>query len=361
MTGSCSAGALNGRCAEPSASTTMSRSGCASPSIVPGSNPSHRPRVPSPATSVTAPHASSAAAQRTAAVRSSASITGGTGSPAGRVNRTVVVTTTGMPASCASKASRNTRLVLPPLPTAATTDPGPAPSASSSLMRTILAVAHVTQFAALILAGGRSTRFGSDKASALLQGRPLLQWVIDAAVAGGAQSLVVVRAPGQRLPASLAATVTLVELDDEFPGGGPLAGLATGLAHIEAPFAFAASCDVPLLQPALIRRLAELAAAARADVVMPRVGGFPQPLVAVYRPAACAPAFRQAIQTGSTGGRIVPACSGLHVLEPGEAELRAVDPDLRSFLNANTPARLDEISRLLEGPLPPDAGPLTLG
>ena len=198
---------------------------------------------------------------------------------------------------------------------------------------------------AVILAGGRSTRFGRDKASAPLRDRPLLQWVAEAVVPA-VDRLVIVRAPGQLLPPlDLPVPVDLV--DDEFPGLGPLAGLATGLAAVAAPLAFACSCDAPLIAPELVVRLADIARAASADVVRPRVGGYPQPLVAVYRVASCLPAFRKAVESRTGGLRIVAACAGLRVVEPGEAELRAVDPGLRSFLNANTPARLAEIDALL--------------
>ncbi|GIW17776.1 MAG: putative molybdenum cofactor guanylyltransferase [Tepidiforma sp.] len=198
---------------------------------------------------------------------------------------------------------------------------------------------------AVILAGGRSTRFGRDKASAPLRGRPLLQWVAGS-VAPAADRIVIVRAPGQPLPA-IDVPLPVEVVEDELPGLGPLAGLAAGFAAVESDLAFACSCDAPLIAPALVARLAAIARETAADVVRPLVGGFPQPLVAVYRPAACLSAFRRALETGAGGLRIVAACEGLRVIEPGEADLRPFDPGLRSFLNANTPERLAEIDRLL--------------
>jgi molybdopterin-guanine dinucleotide biosynthesis protein A len=198
---------------------------------------------------------------------------------------------------------------------------------------------------AVILAGGRSTRFGSDKAAALLRGRPLLQWVAEA-LGQVAVRLVIVRAVGQALPA-LDAPVPVTIVDDEYPGLGPLAGLATGLAGCRAEFAFACSCDAPLISPALVERLAAIARAEQADIVCPDVAGYPQPLVAVYRVATCAPAFRRAVEERTGGLRIVAAYDGLRVAQPGAETFRDVDPALQSFLNANTPARLAEIDRLL--------------
>lgn len=199
---------------------------------------------------------------------------------------------------------------------------------------------------AVILAGGRSTRFGSDKASAPLRGRPLLQWVVNA-VAPAVSRIFIIHAPSQRLP-DIEATVPLVPVPDETPGLGPLAGLATGFAHTHAELAFACSCDAPLISAALVNLLASIARHTGADVVRPFVGGFPQPLVAIYRPATCLEPFRRALQTPTTNLRIVAACEGLRIIEPSEPSLLTADPLLRSFLNANTPERLAEIERLLD-------------
>ncbi|GIW13143.1 MAG: putative molybdenum cofactor guanylyltransferase [Tepidiforma sp.] len=198
---------------------------------------------------------------------------------------------------------------------------------------------------AIILAGGRSTRFGRDKASAPLRGRPLLQWVADA-VAPAVDRLIIVHAPGQALPA-IDAPLPLDFAADETPGLGPLAGLAAGFAVSSAGLAFACSCDAPLIAAALVSRLAAIARETGADVVRPRIGGFPQPLVAVYRPASCLAPFRAALAARSGGLRIVAACEGLRVVEPSDADLAPFDPGFRSFLNANTPERLAEIDRLL--------------
>ena len=80
----------------------------------------------------------------------------------------------------------------------------------------------------IIVAGGLSRRFGSDKASASLRGRPLLQWVRDA-LAPVVDEIVAVTAAGQALPPMHPAIpVTVVE--DREPERGPLAGLAAGFA-----------------------------------------------------------------------------------------------------------------------------------
>lgn len=194
----------------------------------------------------------------------------------------------------------------------------------------------------IVLAGGRSTRFGSDKASALFLGAPQLE-VVCRTLATVCAELVVVKAPGQSLPPiNVEPPPSIVEDDRE--GEGPLAGMIAGLRAAGTPLAFIVSTDVPLLRAALVAHLAERAV--DYDIVLPVADGFPQPLVAVYRVLTALPAIQAAFDDGSR--KILRAFAGLRALRVDEEELRTVDPDLESFRNANTPAELgalEEIAR----------------
>jgi molybdenum cofactor guanylyltransferase len=193
----------------------------------------------------------------------------------------------------------------------------------------------------IVLAGGKSSRFGSDKASAILRGRPLLQWVISALEPACAR-IVIVRALGQELPA-VASSSELVVVEDRYVARGPLAGLVTGFSAVTAKLCFATACDAPLLQPELVDFLAGIGPAY--DVVCPIVAAFHQPLTATYQPGRCAARFEEL--TARDQLRIVPAFEGLSVRFVAEDEVRAVDPELDSFRNANRPERLAEIEALL--------------
>ena len=200
----------------------------------------------------------------------------------------------------------------------------------------------------IIVAGGLSRRFGSDKASASLRGRPLLQWVRDA-IAPVVDEIVIVTAAGQALPPMHPALpVTVVE--DREPERGPLAGLAAGFAVAASPVCFAVSCDAPLLRTAAVEHI--LSALGDHDAALPEVGGFQQPLAAAYRREPCLAAAEAAL--GAGGARVLDAFADLDVLSLAGDRLVRVDPDLRSFRNANTPEELAEIAALLESP-PPDA------
>jgi molybdopterin-guanine dinucleotide biosynthesis protein A len=210
------------------------------------------------------------------------------------------------------------------------------PRPSPERTRTTEAVAGV------VLAGGQSSRFGRDKASALLGGRPLLQWVVTA-LEGVCESIAVVRAAGQALP-EIESRVPVRVVEDEYPGKGPLAGLVTGLAATDADLCFAVSCDAPLVRPEIVSWLAVRAGGH--DFVCPRVDGVLQPLCAVYRRATCLPVFRDLVERDML--KLVASLEEVDTLIVPEGDVLAVDPDLRSFLNANRPETLAEIQRIVD-------------
>ena len=195
-------------------------------------------------------------------------------------------------------------------------------------------VAAESPVAGIVLTGGRSRRMGRDKCAIVLDGRTLLQRVVDA-LDGAVDELLVVGSPG-RPPLEVRSTRPLRALADPEPHGGPLVGIATGLAATTAPVTLIVACDLPYLAPPLLRLLAARAGAG-AQLVVPLRGGEPQLLCAAWR--------REALDTVrdhlEAGDRAVAA-----VLDDLQAELlppeayAAADPDGRSFVNLNTPEQL---------------------
>ena len=168
------------------------------------------------------------------------------------------------------------------------------------------------------------------------------------ALAPVVDEIVVVTAAGQTLPPMHPAIpVTVVE--DREPERGPLGGLATGFAAAASPVCFAASCDAPLLHTASVVACI-VDALGDHDAVLPEVGGFQQPLVAAYRREPCLAAAEAALAAGVN--RVLEAFASLDVLALGEDRLGRVDPDLRSFRNANSPEELAAIATLLDAPSP---------
>jgi len=195
------------------------------------------------------------------------------------------------------------------------------------------------RYAAMIMAGGKSTRLGRDKASETLLGRPLLQHVIDR-VSALVEEIIVVSAPGQSLP-PVSTSVPLRVAEDLYPDCGPLGGIFTGLHATEAERCLAVACDMPLLSEALLRELLRRSPAC--DVVMP-VLAFPEPLHAVYG-RACIEPIRERLDAGQL--KITNFLGAVNVCYMKEDECRRFDPDLRSFSNTNTEDDLNRARELL--------------
>ncbi len=186
-----------------------------------------------------------------------------------------------------------------------------------------------------MLAGGRSARMGSDKASLVLRGRTLLQRTVDVA-ALAADEIVVVRAPGQELP-QLASRLPLSIVEDPVEGEGPLIGIAAGLRASVAPVALVVACDMPFLRASLLRLLAERAATGRRFVV-PMHDGRPQPLCSAFRREALA-VLQAHIDAGDR--KIMAVASDLDAERLPPEQWLAADPEGRSFENVNTPPEFE--------------------
>lgn len=194
------------------------------------------------------------------------------------------------------------------------------------------------QRAAVILAGGRSARFGSPKAAAILEGQPLLAWVV-AAASKAAHELVVV-GPQDEDGLAVSPGVRLVHDRETF--AGPLAGAITGLNAVTSDVVLLLPCDAPLVRPALLAALA--GALPGVDAVVPIVAGRRQPLLAAYRRGPVLGAFRAAYAAGERS--LVGALAQVAVHEVPEPLVRDADPALLSFAGANTPAEFETLAAL---------------
>src|SRR5262249_61765133 len=170
-------------------------------------------------------------------------------------------------------------------------------------------------------------RMGTPKAALEWHGSTLLRRTagILARVADG--PVLVVRAPGQELPA-LPSQVEVVE--DPAEGLGPGQGLAAGLAALtgRADIAVRSSTDMPFLHPAFVRRVLR-AVAEGADVGLPLARGYPQPLAAGYRVTLAPVAMRLVRQQRLRPAFLFEECrvTRLHEAAPRPRPvLAALDP-----------------------------------
>ena len=188
---------------------------------------------------------------------------------------------------------------------------------------------------AVVLAGGRSRRMGTDKAVLEWHGRPLVVHVAEAVLAAIDGPVVVVAAPDQELPPLPPRVERAV---DAVADQGPLEGIRTGLEALDgrAELALVWSVDAPNVSPGLIQLL--VGALGDADAVVPSVAGFTHPLSAVYR-VSLLPVVERLLADGERRARaIVDVCSAVRL---DEQALRAVDPELRSLIDFDTPGELE--------------------
>jgi molybdopterin-guanine dinucleotide biosynthesis protein A len=186
---------------------------------------------------------------------------------------------------------------------------------------------------AIVLAGGRSSRFGRDKLAEPIDGRPLLDHAI-AAVQLVASDVVVVVAPDADRPVPVGVRI----VRDEVAFQGPLAGLAVGLAALADTTAsvIVVGGDMPALSPAVLRvLLAGLLGPPRATVVVLDEGG-PMPM-GVDRSSA-ADIARDLLAAGERRLRALPERAGATVIP--SATWRALDPTAETLRDIDRPSDL---------------------
>ena len=213
-----------------------------------------------------------------------------------------------------------------------------------------------------MLAGGRSSRFGGPKLQALLDGVPLLDLALRAVAEVADEVIVVGPAAGgvvltdlDGLPGGVRVEVVL----DPMAGGGPLIGLATGLATATGDRVIVVGGDMPRLEPSVLRVM--LARVNDPTAAPPRSPGEKG---AIGAPASTAPdaallgqpggwrplplalrteEARRAVEDAITAGErsLHAAIARLAVAEIPEDEWRRLDPAGGSLLDVDTPADLE--------------------
>ncbi len=183
------------------------------------------------------------------------------------------------------------------------------------------------QLTGLVLVGGQSRRMGRDKAFLELDGKPLIQIIIERMVQACAEVLIV--------SADVApyADLDVPIVTDRFRGVGVLGGLHAGLEAASHQLALVVGCDMPFLKPELLRAFGDWAQGY--DVTLLRRGEYVEPLHGAYR-RTCLPAIEDAIRDGER--RIVSFFPHVRVRYVTPEEIAPLDPDMLSFLNVNTPA-----------------------
>jgi len=188
------------------------------------------------------------------------------------------------------------------------------------------------QIAGFILAGGESTRMGRDKALLELDGAALVVRTarLVETVSG---TMTIVGAPESL--GGLGFTV----LADDWPGAGPLGGIATALHASNASWNLIVACDLPYLTKAWLEHIVARALASAADAVLPMNERGAEPLCAMYQ-KECEPVIRAALERGTR--KVTDGLAGLRVEPIAPSEWKAFDSDGLLFKNMNSPVDYEE-------------------
>ena len=186
-----------------------------------------------------------------------------------------------------------------------------------------------------ILAGGRSSRMGTDKAFVRVLGRPLIEEILSQSAGLGLESLIVTNRPAEY------AYLGVPLFGDVLPDKGPLGGLYSALHSATRPHVLCIACDMPFVVRPLLDYLISLIP--EGDAIVPRLAGEAEPFRAIYSRACLAP-IRAALDAGRM--RMISFFPDVRVRFVDEAEIDRFDPQHLSFFNVNTPDDLEQARRL---------------
>jgi molybdopterin-guanine dinucleotide biosynthesis protein A len=183
-----------------------------------------------------------------------------------------------------------------------------------------------------VLSGGKSLRYGSNKALEVFQGKSLLQYAVQSLRSFCSPLLVV----ANDLKPYLQVRATLVQ--DILRDQGPLGGIHTALVFSPHEWLLVKATDMPFLAPELVRFM--IASRDGFDVVVPVLNGRYDPLLALYS-RRCLASVAATLERGDR--KITKFFPKVRVKELPEQEWRTVDPKGLSFMNVNTPQDLEEL------------------
>jgi molybdopterin-guanine dinucleotide biosynthesis protein A len=212
----------------------------------------------------------------------------------------------------------------------------------------------MSEVTGIVVAGGKGTRLGGrDKAFLEIDGEPIIARTLRT-LRPLFEQIVVVTFHPERF-GGFDVDVT----GDVYPGCGPLAGVHAGLLASRAPHAFVVACDMPRIDPDVIRFLIDRidAGPGGADAIVPRWEGDVEPLHAVYA-RRCASAMADDLERGCRAIR--DFLGGARVDYVPEHVLASLPGSRGSFTNVNTPAELRRLLDRRRGARAPGAGTPTV-
>lgn len=193
--------------------------------------------------------------------------------------------------------------------------------------------ARFSDVAGVILAGGESSRMGRNKALLEVNGERMVETAYRRMAELFDEVLLVTNTP------EIYDFIPCRKITDIYPGMGPLGGIHAALSTCAAGRAFVTACDMPGLNPRLIRELSNMPGGV--DVVIPETPGGLEPLHAVYA-KSCLPKMEAMLKSGER--RILSFFDLAQIRLVPRSKISLLDPDYASFRNVNTPEDYKRLS-----------------
>ncbi len=202
------------------------------------------------------------------------------------------------------------------------------------------------QVSAFILAGGESSRMGRDKAQLELGGVPLILRTARLVESVAGVPAVIGNPEAYRV-------FDLRAIADDWPGAGPLGGIATALRAATAPWSLIVATDLPYLTREWLEYLIARALASSADAVLPMNTRGAEPLCAIYHQRA-EPAIRKALERGTR--KVTDGLLDVRVETITPAQWNPFDSEGLLFKNMNSPEDYEEAkAKLIERTMKPSS------
>jgi len=200
---------------------------------------------------------------------------------------------------------------------------------------------------AVILAGGLSRRFGQDKGSIELAGKPLILHVLDrASEIVVDETVVVVSSEIQKNAFTSLLGHRAKVIVDKYEAQTPLVGALTGFETVHGEYSLLLSCDTPFVSSQIAQFLLDLCV--KKGAVIPRwPNGYIEPLQAAYHTRSALATAKTALEEEKMNLRsMIDRLSGVRYVSI--MVLRQMDPQLLTFFNVNTPEDLERAESLLK-------------
>ncbi len=204
----------------------------------------------------------------------------------------------------------------------------------------------ILQRSAVILAGGFSRRFGSDKGSVLLAGKPLIYHVLERVSNIVDEIVVVVSSKDQKEKLEIILEEKAILVIDKTKSQSPLVGAMTGFETAKGEVSLLLPCDTPLVSTPIVQFLLDMCTGRSAAI--PRwPSGYIEPLQAAYHTKSALTAAKTALEQGNMNMRSM-IDNLRRVRYVSTMVLEQIEPKLLTFFNINTPQDLKKAESLLK-------------